>query len=175
MLTIDRPPKTGMELFKMLPEGTLCELIENNIYMSPSPNRKHQKIELLLASNLLNYVTKNNLGELYIAPFDVYLNNLNAVQPDIMFIANKNLHNIKNDGFYGAPDIVIELLSPSNTKHDLVIKKELYEKFKVQEYFIINPETEDVISYFLVNEIYQKQDSIKSNITSKILNYTFKF
>lgn len=175
MLTLERPPKTGMELFKMLPEGTLCELIENNIYMSPSPNTKHQRISLSLASKLLNYVNENKLGEVFIAAYDVYLNDRNAVQPDILFIANDNLSNIQNDGYYGSPDIIVELLSPSNTKHDLITKKELYEKFSVKEYFIINPENNEVITYFLNDGFYIQQNSENSKITSKILNYTFQF
>lgn len=91
MLTLERPPKTGMELFKMLPEGTLCELIENNIYMSPSPNTKHQRIILQIVRVLDKFILSEKLGEIFIAPYDVYLNDRNAVQPDILFIANDNL------------------------------------------------------------------------------------
>jgi len=67
------------------------------------------------------------------------------------------------------------LLSPSNTKHDLITKKELYEKFSVKEYFIINPENKDVIAYFLYDGLYIQQDSENGKITSKILNSTFQF
>lgn len=83
--------------------------------------------------------------------------------------------NIQNDGYYGSPDIIIELLSPSNTKHDLITKKELYEKFSVKEYFIINPENNDVISYFLYDGLYILQDSENGKITSKILDAVFQF
>jgi Uma2 family endonuclease len=175
MISIEHPPRTGMELFKILPEGTLCELIENTIYMSPSPNTKHQRISLFIATTLLNYVTENNLGEVFVAAYDVYLNGSNAVQPDILFIANNNLVNIQDDGFYGCPDLIIELLSPSNTKHDLVTKKELYEKFGVKEYFIINPENKTVISYFLSENKFKLQVSTSGQITSKQLNSTFTF
>lgn len=175
MITVENPPRTGMELFKILPEGTLCELINNTIYMSPSPNTKHQRILIGLAAKLLNFANKNNLGEIFVAPYDVFLNDNNAVQPDILFIENKNLSNIEKDGFYGSPDIIIELLSPSNSKHDLVTKKDLYESCGIKEYFIIDPENNAVITYFLEDKKYVKQDAKNGKITSTILDYTFIF
>ncbi|MEQ9304915.1 MAG: Uma2 family endonuclease [Marinoscillum sp.] len=82
-----RPPKTIMEVYKGLPEGTLAELIDNQIYMSPSPLTKHQVLLNEINFSLKKYLDQNNLGTVLIAPLDVYLDETsNAVQPDIIVI-----------------------------------------------------------------------------------------
>ncbi|MEI9911019.1 MAG: Uma2 family endonuclease [Bacteroidota bacterium] len=85
------PPRTGMEVFMMLPEGTLAELINDTIYMSPAPEYLHQKIILRLASDIQSYVEVRKLGECIISPIDVFFDDTNALQPDILFIAAENM------------------------------------------------------------------------------------
>jgi len=72
------------------------------------------------------------LGTVRYAPYDVYLDDKNAFQPDILFVRKENMHLIEEDGLYGAPDLVIEILSPSNSKYDLKVKKEVYERYGVK-------------------------------------------
>src|SRR6476660_1669303 len=103
-----QPPRTMLEVFKGLPEGTLVQLIENNLVMSPSPKDRHQKYLLELAFQLLKHVRSKGSGEVRIAPYDVYLDQKNAFQPDLIFISNANLYKIEEDGLHGAPDLVIE-------------------------------------------------------------------
>ena len=94
---IDHPPRTIMEVFQGLPEGTLAELIDNQIYMSPSPIFKHQKILQILFRKLSNVIIDQNNGEVLMAPFDVYLDETsNAVQPDIVVVLEQNLSIIAN-------------------------------------------------------------------------------
>src|SRR2546421_4941537 len=119
METRIRPPRTMLEVYKSLPEGTLCQLINNQIIMSPSPLDIHQKILGKIFVALVNLVESNKSGEVRIAPYDVYFNKKNVYQPDIVFISNDNIHKIEKDGLHGAPDIVIEVLSPSTAKYDL--------------------------------------------------------
>lgn len=125
---ISRPPRTIMEVYKMLPEGTLAELISGVLYMSPSPVRLHQRIVTMLSARISLYVEDNKLGEVYVAPFDVYLDECaNAVQPDIVFVAKKNLSIIERH-IHGVPDLVVEVLSEGNKSHDLIKKKDLYQQ-----------------------------------------------
>ncbi len=144
---IQTPPRTAMEVFKMLPEGTLCEVINGQLFMSPSPLTNHQIIITELLSSIHNYLKSNKSGYVFTAPFDVYLDEENnAVQPDIIVILKDN-ENIIKDHIHGVPDILIEILSEGNRNHDLIKKKELYEKFRVKEYFIVEPDTKLVRTF----------------------------
>jgi hypothetical protein len=83
MEAIEQVPKTALDVFRMLPEGTLCEVIDNVLYMSPAPNYDHQNLVFLLAKRIDKHVDALQLGEVILSPFDVYLENLlSAVQPD---------------------------------------------------------------------------------------------
>jgi Uma2 family endonuclease len=173
---ISRPPRTIMEVYKMLPEGTLAELIDGNIYMSPAPNSKHQEITTELASYIFIHVKEHVLGKTYASPIDVFLDEQkNAVQPDIVFIAEKNQSIIKVDAIHGSPDMVIEVLSPGNKNQDLVKKKNLYEKFGVKELWIIDPETKEATGYFLEGGLYREFFKSVGHLQSQLLNTTFKF
>ena len=124
MQSIKTPPRTMMEVFKSLPEGTLAELINGNLYMSPAPTPKHQRIIRKLTIAISSFVDNSNLGEVFIAPCDVFLDqHSNAVQPDIIFISNEQKSIVREDAIHGIPDMLIEILSPSNSDHDLIRKK----------------------------------------------------
>src|ERR687889_2743945 len=108
MQTIERKiPKTALEVFRMLPEGTLCEVLNNVLYMSPSPRYNHQKLITLLIRKIGNWVAKQKLGEVLASPVDFYLEaQQSAVQPDIVYVSNANMSILHDDGyFYGAPDL----------------------------------------------------------------------
>ncbi|MBE9585744.1 Uma2 family endonuclease [Mucilaginibacter sp. JRF] len=154
-------PRNAMEVFNMLPEGTLCEVIDNVLYMSPSPTTNHQRILLDIASALKFNTTQAQTGEAFIAPCDVYLDGeQNVVQPDIIFVSNAKAGIIQKKGLYGAPDLVIEILS-SNKSYDQEKKFELYERNAIPEYFIIDSETKQVWHYLLINNQYQEQTDQK--------------
>lgn len=172
---LDRPPRTIMEVFTMLPEGTLAELIDGKIYTSPSPVTNHQRIIFKLSRSLAAYAEQNDLGEIFISPFDVYLDDhANAVQPDIIFVSKDQSHIVK-DHIHGVPDLLIELLSPGNKTHDTVIKKSLYEKFGVKEYWIIDPNTKESIGYELKGKRYEEFAKSIGSITSRLLDHHFEF
>ena len=172
---IDRPPRTIMEVYQMLPEGTLVELINGVLYMSPSPVSAHQRVLLKITSSLVEYVEANDLGEIFIAPFDVYLDDhSNAVQPDIIFVG-KEKASIVQDHIHGVPDLLIEILSPGSRIYDEKKKKELYEQFGVHEYWIIDPSTKETIGYTLQNGKYVEFFRDSGKIRSKLLNESFAF
>jgi Uma2 family endonuclease len=174
---IDSPPRTIMQVYKNLPEGTLAELIDNVLYTSPSPVYKHQKVLRQLFRVLCDLIIDTDQGEVMIAPFDVYLNETsNAVQPDIVVVLKANLAILNEEGhIHGVPDLLVEVLSPGNTDHDLVRKKNLYEKFGVKEYWIVDPDTQQASVFSLQNQKYQLHFEGLSNIESKLLKQSFQF
>lgn len=172
----DNPPRTIMEVFKILPEGTLAELIDGSIYMSPSPTARHQRTVGKLYKVLSAHIEKNRLGEIFISPFDVYLDEIaNAVQPDLIFIAADNFSVIGEDAIHGVPDMLLEILSPGNPQHDLVRKKGLYEKFGVREYWIINPDTKEASGFVLKDGKYGDAVQFTGKIKSALLCQEFIF
>lgn len=168
------PPRTAMEVYEMLPEGTLAEVINNVLYMSPAPTFEHQRILSRLHTFMNTHVIENDLGECVFSPVDVYLGHNNAVQPDIVFIAKENLSIIREGKVKGAPDLVVEVLS-GNKKQDLQLKKQLYEQFGVKEYFIVNPADKEVITYYSDGKKFILQESKKGRIRSKLLRKTVAF
>ena len=127
-----------------LPEDKRYELIEGDLYMVPSPNINHQSILRDLGTLLLDHVRRNNLGVVLYAPCDVVLSDEDVVQPDILFVSKGRRSIIKEQCIKGAPDLVIEILSPSTAERDLSIKKKLYFKFGVKEYWIVDVEAKNV-------------------------------
>jgi Uma2 family endonuclease len=174
---VETPPRTLMEVYKMLPEGTLAELIDNVLYMSPSPVTNHQKILQTIFRRLSELIDDHDKGHVIIAPFDIYLDEIrNAVQPDIVVILNSNKGELHEFGhFHGVPDLLVEILSPGNRKHDVVRKKELYERFGVKEYWIVDPESRVATGYTLENKSYTLIREESGIIHSKLLQSSFSF
>ena len=169
------PPRTIMEVFKMLPEGTLAELINGQIYMSPAPTNRHQRILKALLRIVDDFVERNALGEVLLSPVDIFFDDdQNAVHPDLVFISHENPNQPLNDEPYrGIPDILVEILSPGNDKHDSITKKTLYEKFGVKEYWIIDPTSKESIVYQLIGKEYKLTAKNTATLFSPLLNQSF--
>jgi len=165
-----------MEVFKSLPEGTLAEVINGNLYRSPSPTRNHQRLVRKLLVAFSNFIEPLALGEVFSAPLDVFLDeHSNAVQPDLLFILTEKLSIAKEDAVHGVPDLVIEILSSSNEKYDLTRKKELYEKFGVKEYWMINPDSKESTGFFLKDGLFDEPLKYQASVKSLLLNHEFHF
>ena len=173
--SIIQPPRTMMELFKSLPEGTRVQLIQNQIIMSPAPSDVHQKVLGKIFKKLDDFVEEKDLGEVRLAAYDVYLNDENAYQPDILFVAKENVYKIHENGLHGAPDLVIEILSPSNEAFDKEGKKDIYEKAGVKEYFLVDPYAKVVSHFLLVQDEYHELEKTKGELRSNIFNASFTF
>ena len=172
----ENPPRTIMELYKMLPEGTLAEIIDGSIYMSPAPTPKHQRIVGKLYRVLTDYIERSNLGEVFISPCDVFFDEAaNAVQPDLIILLRENSSFIGEDAIHGVPDMLLEVLSPGNPGHDLIRKKELYQKFAVKEYWVIDPDTKETFGFILRDGQYSNPYKLTGRIKSPLLNQEFTF
>lgn len=149
------------------------ELIKGKIsLMSPAPVRFHQKISMTLSAKIYRFL-ENHPCEVYTAPFDVRLTNKDGkesvVQPDISVICD--ISKLDERGCVGSPDIVIEILSPSNHKKEMDIKFDLYQESGVKEYWIVEPNNKTVLMYVLENEkfIGLKPFSEGQMVTSTVL------
>ncbi len=131
------------------------ELIEGDLLMTPSPVPNHQRISRKIEFVLEEFVTQNNLGEIFDAPCDVYLDEENVVQPDMLFISHHRLAIIGEKNIQGAPDLVIEIVSENSAYRDVVQKKRLYARFGVKEYWIVIPDCEEIEIYTLKDNTYQ--------------------
>ena len=128
-----------------LPEGQRAELIDGYMYMMAPPKRQHQRILINLATEINNYIRRvSGNCEVVAAPFGVFLFNddSNFVEPDISVICDPS--KLDEDGCHGAPDWVIEIISPSSRKMDCIIKLDRYRRAGVREYWIVDPKTETV-------------------------------
>jgi len=175
--TIERPPRTMMEVYELLPEGTLAELIDNQIYMSPAPNTNHFTTAKKISKILDQLIEDTGRGFVFYAPYDVYLDKTqNAVQPDIFIVLSSNKGEIEPHGnFKGVPDLIVEVLSVGNRSHDLVKKKDLYEKFGVKEYWVVDPETKLAIGFEWKENGYVKISEEIGKIQSRLLKEDFAF
>ena len=173
--TIPRPPKTMFEVFESLPEGTLAQLINNQLVMSPAPSDTHQKVLMDISNRIYNFLEKNPIGVLRIAPYDVYFDRQNAFQPDIVFIVNERKTLIRENGLQGAPDLAIEILSPNTGKYDLEDKMEVYAANGVKEYWIVEPHEKRAKGYWLVKDEYHLFAEEEGVLNSKLFKKKFKF
>ncbi len=139
MTLTDMPPLT-VENFRLLPEtGPRYQLIEGDLHMAPAPSRYHQEISRNLELILGNYLKENPLGKIYDAPFDVYLDETNVFQPDILYVSKRRYSILTPEGAEGAPDLIVEILSPRTARLDLNIKSRQYARHGVEELWIIDP------------------------------------
>lgn len=153
-----------------LPEEVRAELIDGQIYDQAAPSRIHQNILMELAATIRDYIRlKNGSCKVYPAPFAVKLFNdrTTIVEPDISVICDPS--KLTAQGCSGAPDWIIEIISPGNAGHDFIFKLNLYANAGVREYWIVDPRNENVLVYHLEQKdlsvkTYTFQDKINVNI-----------
>ena len=145
------------------------------MYISASRVRVHQRTVAILSSKMILFAEEKKIGEVYTAPFDVYLDDhSNAIQPDIVFVSTAKL-SIIDRYIHGVPDLIVEVLSDGNKDHDRIRKKALYERFGVLEYWTIDATTKNVTGYFYKEGKYSEVVNSTGKITSRVLNNTFEF
>ena len=132
--------------YEKVDDGNRYELINGELIkiMPPAPTPNHQDSVSNLNDAIKSFVKNHHLGKVYFSPIDVTLDKNNTVQPDILFISKERIKIIGERKIEGAPDLVIEILSPGTAYYDWLDKKELYAKFGVKEYWIVDPEKQTV-------------------------------
>lgn len=155
--------------YRNLPEGERAELIDGQLYMMAPPSRIHQKIVSQLSRIIGNYIAEHNGDcEVYPAPFSVNLHadETTFVEPDISVICDKD--KLSDRGCEGAPDWIIEVVSPSSQKMDYLTKLFKYRTAGVKEYWIVNPMSKTVQIYSFEGSGDSVQYSFEDNITPGI-------
>ena len=122
------------------PEDKRYQLLDGEMILAPSPTDRHQAILGELFSALHQFVTENHLGRVRFAPLDVVLSDYDVAQPDLLFVSNARSNVITEANIQGAPDLVVEILSPSSVQYDRGYKRTLYGRHGVREYWIVDPE-----------------------------------
>lgn len=137
-------PSVSYDDYLKLPDDQRCEVVEGALAMTPAPDTDHQLILLDLGSLLRAFTRREGLGTVLAAPTDVILSDHNIVQPDLLFVSRERLSIVQKRGVFGVPDLVVEILSPSTATRDLGTKRELYSRFEVREYWIVDPVSRSV-------------------------------
>ena len=137
--------KCTYEDYRTAPADERYELLDGDLIMVPAPNLKHQRVQGNLYYHLRQFITEHEPGELLPAPCDVVLSDTDVVQPDLLFISQDRRHLLSGgENVRGAPDLVIEILSPSTADRDRGVKRELYRRHGVTEYWLVDPIAETV-------------------------------
>ena len=134
-----RAPLLTVEDYRATPDEIRYQLVEGELIMFPSPTTNHQGILWNFAGIFDSYLKRHPVGRAFFAPLDVYLSKHDVFQPDVLFIAKANLGILKKDGVHGAPDIVVEVLSPSNAQLDKKTKRGVYARAGVKEFWLVDP------------------------------------
>jgi Uma2 family endonuclease len=128
-----------VEDYRATPEGTRHQLVEGELIMAPAPNTTHQRIVRNLSQLLCRHTAKPGMGEVFFAPFDVYLSPHDVLQPDLIFVSRANSGIIAEDGVHGPPDLVVEVLSSSTALLDKKQKRIVYARAGVRELWLVDP------------------------------------
>lgn len=145
LMGVEVIPKITFEEFRQFPvDGKRYELVRGEVHVTPSPATRHQFIVQNLALSLGLHVVKDNLGEVLTAPLDVRLSEDTAFQPDLIFVSNSRAGIILENWIEGAPDLVVEVSSPSTATYDRATKLPLYAEFGVSEYWLVDSQVKTV-------------------------------
>ena len=151
-------------------DGRRYELIEGERVVTPAPSPRHQFVSRNLSTAMQAFVKVHDLGTTLYAPLDVILDDASIVQPDVLFIAKKRLDLMSNRGFEGAPDLVVELLSPNTHRRDYVEKRRLYAAHGVREYWVVDTEIPRVEIFVLQKGALAKVSEVtEGNVASPVV------
>jgi Uma2 family endonuclease len=139
--------KLTYEDYVLFPEdGQRHEILEGEHYVMPAPSLEHQDVVMALSVKLGLFVRERRLGRVYPAPTDVLFSRHDIAQPDLLFVSNERADILTKANVQGAPDLVIEILSDSSRRRDETLKREIYERAGVLEYWLIDPQHRSVRS-----------------------------
>ena len=136
------------------PDDIRYELIDGELVLMPSPNAIHQRILKKLVWWFMQ-IEDAGLGTAWFAPFDVFLSETSIFQPDLLFISNERAYITTDDNVQGSPDLVIEIISPSDPRRDTVRKRAIYERYRVGEFWLVDPYARNITVLTLGNHGYE--------------------
>jgi Uma2 family endonuclease len=151
------------EDYAALPDDQRHELIWGELMMSPSPNARHQAASVALEEQILIWIRRTRAGRMFHAPFDVVLDAHTTVQPDVIFVSNERKRIITDRNIQGAPDLVVEIISPGTEDRDRLVKTRLYREHGVREFWLVDPDARQVTLYTPSDaRVFEETDTLVS-------------
>jgi Uma2 family endonuclease len=144
MALLERAPLTYEDYLSIPNDGRRHEIVDGEHCVSPAPSPEHQRIVVNLSSNLHFWSRGTGSGRVFVAPVDVVLDELTVVQPDVLWVASQRSTIVEPSHLSGAPNLLVEVLSPSSRRYDEHVKRELYERKGVDEYWIVDTQERSV-------------------------------
>jgi Uma2 family endonuclease len=166
-----RTQMTAAEFFELPESNSPIELLNGELVVSPTPIPVHQDA-VGNTYTLLKQIAKTVGGKAYVAPLEIYFDDDNVPQPDVMWIAPANLHIIGEKRLESAPDLIVEVLSPSTAKNDKESKFRLYERYGVREYWVVDP-VHQLVDVWLLTEghfVWQGAYGVGDTFASPVLS-----
>ncbi|HEX3034364.1 MAG TPA: Uma2 family endonuclease [Thermodesulfobacteriota bacterium] len=152
------------EDYLLLPDDrNRYEILDGELNVTPAPTTKHQTVSVNLLAVLYGYVREHKLGKIFSAPMDVILDDSSIVQPDLIFINKERAEIITEKNVQGAPDLVIEILSPSTAKVDRLRKMQIYLRYGIKHYWLVDPDAETLEVYRLESGKYHVASGFEKN------------
>jgi Uma2 family endonuclease len=163
--------KFNVDDYMSAPEGKRYQLLGGEMILAPSPTTRHQRTLFRLAQAVNEFVAAHNLGEVFVAPYDIVFSVHDVAQPDLLFVSNERSAIITEANIQGAPDLVIEVLSPGTAQYDQGYKRTLYSRFGVREYWLVDPDTEmaEVLTASEQGLVSHATDQRSDTLTSPLL------
>ena len=152
--TARRMPFTLQDLASIPDDDKRRELIDGDLFVTPSPTAWHQTVSRRLQYELMTALERTGLAQVFDAPTDVIFDETNVVVPDLVIVSRAQQHIVTKRAIEGVPDVVIEILSPGTSERDRHYKRRLYERFQVPEYWIVDPEYGFIEVFTLVDTGY---------------------
>lgn len=143
-------------------DGKRYEILDGELAVTPAPTTRHQKISRLLQFVLMRELEMKGLGEVYDAPVDVILDDYHLVQPDLAFVRAERSELIEEHAIVGPPDLIVEILSPSTRRRDILVKAKTYARFGVEHYWIVDPVIDRIEFHRAEDGAYQLLESVSA-------------
>ena len=164
-----RRPSSGVKLtyddFVLFPDdGQRHELIDGEHYVTPSPNLKHEAIVRNLLTLMGPYLRDRRIGKVYAAPLDVVFSHFDVVEPDVLYVSEARRQVLTPQNVQGAPDLVVEVGSPGTRRRDEKLKHQLYERFGVSDYWVVDPDLDVVRVYRLAEGRYVRVQELSLDL-----------
>ncbi len=162
--------KFTYEHYVLIPnDGKQHEIVDGDHYVNPAPNSYHQLISGRIYFQLYSQITLGKLGWVFVAPIDVQLSSFDIVQPDLVVVLNDRKSILTKSKIAGVPSLIIEILSPGTVNYDRELKKQLYQRSEVPEYWIVDPDEELIECLVLKDRKFVHQTLSTSHVPIHVL------
>jgi Uma2 family endonuclease len=165
MLQVTHRPMTVHDYLLLPDNGPRFQLVDGQFHMAPAPNTYHQIVSRNLQYILMDFLETNPIGEVFDAPFDVYLSDVDVFQPDLCVFSKQQLNYLNERGATSAPWLVVEILSPSSVRLDRGPKREVYARCGTRELWLIDPDKKEVAIYDLREDAERPAKVLKESDT----------